>query len=79
MPSSSDDPSSVVDFWGSLVKWNVGGGELETDIGIAKNGDHIITDLERHLDTPELLISIDSDLVIPVASKNEDSLHSCIE
>lgn len=53
-------------FWSNIINYNIEG---ETEIGICtvyKQKENILNGMERHLNTPEILIPIDAPFVLPL-------------
>jgi ureidoglycolate hydrolase len=64
--------SRTYKFWSDIADYKISG---ETEIGICtvyKQTDNDITGFERHLQTPELLIPIDTSFVLPVLLEGRD-------
>lgn len=65
-------------FWSDIVNYEISG---STEIGICtvyKQHKNIISGMERHLDTPEILIPIDAPFVLPLlrdGEENADAFH----
>ena len=58
-------------FWSDIARYTIDG---ETEIGLCtvyKNEKNLITGLERHLYTPEILIPVDDAFVLPVLKEGE--------
>ena len=61
-----------VKFWGTIATFKVDG-EAEIGICVVKKDSNILKFMERHVQTPEVIIPIKGDFVLPVAiSKNLD-------
>ncbi len=59
-------------FWSDLAHYGIQG---ETEIGICvaiRQRNSLITGMERHLATPEILIPIDAPFVLPVLAEGKD-------
>ena len=71
----SGKPTSEGDdyrFWSDITDYEIEG---ETEIGICvvyKQGSDVISMVERHLRTPEILIPIDAPFILPVMKEGED-------
>jgi len=59
--------SETVKYWGTLASFMVEG-EVEIGICIVKRGSNVMEQMERHVETPELITPIEGDFVIPVAA-----------
>ena len=63
-------------FWSDIADYKIDG---ETEIGICtvyRQEENMITEMERHLKTPEILIPIDGAFVLPLVIEGEDISHS---
>ncbi|SRR5690606_17103679 len=63
-------------FWSDIANYKIDG---NTEVGICtvyKQDENIITGMERHLHTPEILIPIDAPFVLPVMLDDEDSAEA---
>ena len=58
--------SKTVRFWPTVATFNVKG-EGEVGIAIIKKGTTTIDQMERHVETPEILSPIQGDFILPVA------------
>lgn len=73
--SPAGEPTSQANdykFWSNIADYNIDG---ETEIGICtvyKQDKNIISGMERHLNTPEILIPIDAPFVLPVLKDGDD-------
>ncbi len=59
-------------FWSDIADYNIDG---ETEIGICtvfRQKENLISGMERHLKTPEILIPIDGAFVLPLLIDGED-------
>ena len=69
VPTSHD---SSYRFWSNLSNYFIDG---KTEIGLCtvyKQQENIITGLERHLKTPEILIPIDGPFILPLLSEGDE-------
>src|SRR5690606_34425788 len=60
-------------FWSNIINYNIEG---ETEIGICtvyKQKENILNGMERHLNTPEILIPIDAPFILPLLIDPEKS------
>ena len=59
-----------IQFWPRLARYHIEG---ETEVGICRCFERRrrIENLERHKETPEILISVDGDFLIPIAPANQ--------
>jgi ureidoglycolate hydrolase len=67
-PTSED---ATYKFWSNLADYSIDG---NTEIGLCtvyKQNDNIITGVERHLETPEILIAIDAPFILPLLMEGE--------
>ncbi len=63
-------------FWSDIADYKIDG---ETEIGICtvfRQNENLITGMERHLKTPEILIPIDGAFVLPLLVEGEDVSES---
>ena len=74
--SQNGEPTSQAEdykFWSDIANYEITG---ETEIGICtvyKQNKDIINGMERHLETPEILIPIDAPFVLPLLKEGEEN------
>ena len=66
-PNKKEWSSSIVDYWSNLGEIDFEGKKAEINLGVAKKRKYEFKEVERHLDSPEMLISTESDIILPVA------------
>lgn len=62
-------------FWSDIADYKIAG---ETEVGICtvyKQENENVMGVERHLNTPEILIPIDAPFILPVLKKDENKLE----
>lgn len=60
------DETKTVNYWGTLATFKVEG-ESEVGVCLVKKNLNRLDSMERHVKTPEVLVPIDGDFVLPVA------------
>jgi len=69
--------SENVKYWGTVATFKVEG-ETEIGICIVRKGSNVLEFMERHVQTPEVLVPIKGDFILPVAtSKNLEDPEEC--
>ena len=72
-PTSQDE---TYKFWSDVAHYHIEG---DTEIGLCtvyKQESTIVNSLERHLNTPEILIPADSSFILPLQRDDEDVLEA---
>lgn len=72
-PSKKDWTSSSVDYWTNLGVIDFKETEVEVNLGIAKKRSLEFTELERHNRSPEMLIPLGDEIIVPVATGEDAS------
>jgi len=60
------DETKTVNYWGTLATFKVEG-QSEVGVCIVKKNSNRMDSMERHVKTPEVLVPIEGDFVLPVA------------
>lgn len=66
-PAAKDWTSPSVDYWSNLGMIDFDETEVEVNLGIAKNRSQEFSELERHNKSPEILIPLGDEIIVPVA------------
>ncbi|MCF8001159.1 MAG: ureidoglycolate lyase [Halanaerobiales bacterium] len=72
-PSEKDWTSPSVDYWSNLGTIDFNQTEVEVNLGIAKSRSLEFTELERHNQSPEMLIPVGGEIIVPVATGEDAS------
>ena len=71
----ADQPPAVNDpalrYWPDLFHFDVDG-PIEVGLCVTEAREPVVRKLERHLQTPELLVALDGDMLVPVAPPSEN-------
>lgn len=72
-PSEKDWTSPSVDYWSNLGIIDFDQTDVEVNLGIAKSRSLEFKELERHNQSPEMLIPVGDEIIVPVATGEDAS------